>query len=155
MTLLEIVVTVKTRRGVLLGKHRRPEFCANKLLLKGNEAEAFEWMLKFLSMREADEKTVQIFKTTFQKSGWLGALREWLKVFAKLGSSINFDGALYNAKSARRTKLSNIWRRSTNNERYGTPILALNPASTHCAMILVFMNRFIESNRSEEDWALQ
>ena len=74
------------------------------MALQGNEAEAFEWMLKFLSLRKADEKTAQIFKTAFQTSGWHGALREWLKVFDKLGSGNNFDGALYNAQIGEKDK---------------------------------------------------
>jgi eukaryotic-like serine/threonine-protein kinase len=73
------------------------------LALQGKEAEAFEWMLKFLSVRKADEKTVQIFKTAFQTSGWHGAMREWLKVFDKFGG-INFDGALYNAQIGEKDK---------------------------------------------------
>jgi adenylate cyclase len=74
------------------------------LALQGNEAEAFEWLLKFLALRNADEKTVQAFKTAFQTSGWSGALREWLKVFDKYGGSINFDGALYNAQIGEKDK---------------------------------------------------
>ena len=75
------------------------------LALQGNEAEAFEWLLKYLSVRKADEKTVQVFKAAFQTSGWNGALREWLKVFDKLGSgAINFDGALYNAQIGEKDK---------------------------------------------------
>ena len=73
--------------------------------LQRNEAEAFEWLLKYLSVRKADEKTVQVFKAAFQTSGWHGALREWLKVFDKLGSgAINFDGALYNAQIGEKDK---------------------------------------------------
>jgi serine/threonine-protein kinase len=74
------------------------------LAIQGNEAEAFEWLLKFLSVRKADEKTVQILKTAFKTSGWHGALREWLKVSDKFGGSINFDGALYNAQIGEKDK---------------------------------------------------
>ena len=71
--------------------------------LQGNEAEAFEWLLKYLSLRKADEKTIQIIKTAFQNSGWHGALREWLKVFDKFGGN-TFDRALYNAQIGEKDK---------------------------------------------------
>jgi len=66
------------------------------LAFQGNESEAFEWFMKLLSVRKADEKTVEVFRRSFQSSGWHGVLKEWLKRFELIGGN-NFDGAAYNA----------------------------------------------------------
>jgi eukaryotic-like serine/threonine-protein kinase len=73
------------------------------LALQGNEAEAFDWFLKLLSARKADEKTVQIFKTAFQTSGWRGVLSEWVQRFDQIGGN-TFDGALHNAQIGNKDK---------------------------------------------------
>ncbi|HKG78742.1 MAG TPA: protein kinase, partial [Pyrinomonadaceae bacterium] len=72
-------------------------FLTSTLALQGNESEAFEWLLKLLSVRKVDEKTVQALKTAFQRSGWHGVLREWVKRIEQVGGS-NFDSAAYYAQ---------------------------------------------------------
>jgi hypothetical protein len=44
--------------------------------MQGKEAEAFEWLMKSPSMQKKDDKTIQLFKTAYQTSGWAGVLRE-------------------------------------------------------------------------------
>jgi len=68
------------------------------LALQGNEAEAFEWFMKLLSVRKINEETVQVFKTAFQTAGWRGVLVEWIKRFEQVGGN-TFDGAVYNAQA--------------------------------------------------------
>jgi len=46
------------------------------LEMQGKEAEAFEWLMKSPSMQKNDDKTIQLFKTAYQTSGWAGVLRE-------------------------------------------------------------------------------
>ena len=46
------------------------------LEMQGKEAEAFEWLMKSPSMQKKDGKTIQLFKTVYQTSGWAGVLRE-------------------------------------------------------------------------------
>ncbi len=46
------------------------------LEMQGKEAEAFEWLMKSPSMQKKDDKTIQLFKTAYQTSGWAGVLRE-------------------------------------------------------------------------------
>jgi serine/threonine-protein kinase len=67
------------------------------LALQGNEAEAFDWFLKLLAYRKADDATVQLFKKAFQTSGWRGVLAEWRERIDKIGGT-TFDRALYNAQ---------------------------------------------------------
>jgi len=67
------------------------------LALQGNESEAFEWFTKLLSLRQADDKIVEAFRTAFQTSGWQGVLREWLKRLDTVGGK-NYDGAALNTQ---------------------------------------------------------
>jgi len=46
------------------------------LEMQGKEAEAFEWLMKSPSMQKKDDKTIQLFKTAYQTSGWAGVMRE-------------------------------------------------------------------------------
>jgi hypothetical protein len=84
-------------------------------------------MHKFLSVRKADEKTVQIFKTAFQTSGWHGVLREWLKVFDKLGGGTTFDGALYNAQIGEKHKAFEYLERVYQQREIWTAYLGVEP----------------------------
>jgi serine/threonine protein kinase/tetratricopeptide (TPR) repeat protein len=72
-------------------------YVASALALQGNESEALEWFMKLLALRNADEKTVQVFRIAFQASGWQGVLREYLKRLDTVGGN-NFDGAVYNSQ---------------------------------------------------------
>jgi serine/threonine-protein kinase len=72
-------------------------YLASALALQGNESEALEWLMKLLALRNADEETVQSFRTAFQSSGWQGVLREWLKRLDTVGGR-DFDGAAYNTQ---------------------------------------------------------
>ncbi|MGI9066361.1 MAG: TPR end-of-group domain-containing protein, partial [Pyrinomonadaceae bacterium] len=76
---------------------------SNTLELQGNQAEAFEWWMKFLALQKADEETVQIFKTAFQTSGWQGILRERVKRFDKSDEAY-FHGAANNAQVGNKDK---------------------------------------------------
>ncbi|HEY7784836.1 MAG TPA: hypothetical protein VIB00_08920, partial [Pyrinomonadaceae bacterium] len=73
------------------------------LVFDGNEAEAFEWLLKLLSLRKTDEETVQIFKNAFNSLGWRGVLREWVIRLGTVGGD-NFDGAIYSAQLGNKDK---------------------------------------------------
>jgi tetratricopeptide (TPR) repeat protein len=67
------------------------------LALQGNEAEAYEWFKRLLTLRKVDSKTVQVFEKAFQKSGWRGVLSEWIRRLDQVGGTI-FDAALYSAQ---------------------------------------------------------
>ncbi|MDQ3258901.1 MAG: hypothetical protein M3R15_34400, partial [Acidobacteriota bacterium] len=67
------------------------------LEMQGNESEVFEWFMKAPGMQNADEETVQAFKTAYQTSGWQGVLRERVKRFEE-GNEAYFHGAAYNAQ---------------------------------------------------------
>ena len=48
----------------------------NTLEAQGNESEAFEWYLRSQTLQKQDNKTIQRFKTAYQRSGWQGVLLE-------------------------------------------------------------------------------
>ncbi len=76
---------------------------AHTMALQGNEPEAFEWFLKLLSVRKADEATIQVFKIAFQTAGWRGVLGEWVNRLETVGGN-NFDVAAYNAQLGNRDR---------------------------------------------------
>jgi len=73
------------------------KWLTSTLALQGNESRAFDWFLKLLSYRQADEATVSVFKKAFQRSGWRGVLSECLKRTDQIGGTL-FDRACYNAQ---------------------------------------------------------
>jgi hypothetical protein len=75
----------------------------NTLQLQGNQSEAFEWFMKSQALQKADDETIQIFKTTYQTSGWQGVLREQVKRFDE-GNQAYFRGACYNAAVGNKDK---------------------------------------------------
>jgi len=87
---------------------------ASTLALQGNEAEAFDWLMKLLSSRKVEKETVQVFKSAFQTSGWHGALREWVKRSDKVGGTV-FEAGVYSAQIGEKDKafkyLENLYQR--------------------------------------------
>jgi serine/threonine-protein kinase len=73
-----------------------PWICAS-LAQEGKYAKAFEWFLKLLTLRKADEETVQAFKSAFEASGWHGVLRELLNQSERYPIS-DYDKAEYHAQ---------------------------------------------------------
>jgi tetratricopeptide (TPR) repeat protein len=67
------------------------------LALQGDEAKAFESLLKLLSYRKVDEATVQVFKKAFQASGWRGVMSERIKRTGQIGGTL-IDRACYSAQ---------------------------------------------------------
>jgi hypothetical protein len=53
--------------------------------------------MKAQSLRKIDDKTIQLFKTAYQKSGWQGVLRERARQFEDSGFDY-FHGAALNAR---------------------------------------------------------
>ena len=107
--------------------------------MQGNHAEAFEWLMKFLALRKADEETVQTYKTAYQTSGWQGVLRERVKRFDK-GNEAYFYGASYTPNWETRIRHLNIWRNRINGARCGCICLKLNQVLMPCATIRDLMN---------------
>jgi eukaryotic-like serine/threonine-protein kinase len=96
---------VQLKRVVAMDKYFDTAYfwLSTALALQGNESEAFEWAMKLLSLRKVDEETIQAFRMAFQTSGWLGVLRERVKLVEKVGEGY-FDSAAYSAQIGNKDK---------------------------------------------------
>ena len=63
--------------------------------MQGNEAQAFERLMRFQKLAKTDEETVQLFKTAYQTSGWKGVLREQVKQYEKKPSQPSYHAGVY------------------------------------------------------------
>ncbi len=63
--------------------------------MQGNEAKAFERLMRFQKLAKTDEEIVQLFKTAYQTSGWKGVLREQAKQYEKTPSQPSFHAGVY------------------------------------------------------------
>jgi len=63
--------------------------------MQGNEAKAFERLMRFQKLAKTDEETVQLFKTAYQTSGWKGVLREQAKQYEKKPSQPSYHAGVY------------------------------------------------------------
>ena len=60
-------------------------------------------MMKFQALQKRDDKTVQLFRTAYQTSGWQGVLGEQARQF-EAGNYVYFHGAGFNAKVGNKDK---------------------------------------------------
>jgi DNA-binding winged helix-turn-helix (wHTH) protein/tetratricopeptide (TPR) repeat protein len=109
------VVDQITYGMILYGAHRFPEAYAHykKMLEKngngyypyfwlwvvsdaqGNEAEAYEWFIKYQTQMKTNPETIKLYQTAYQKSGVKGILREVIKQDEKTIKLDNNPDLLY------------------------------------------------------------
>jgi DNA-binding winged helix-turn-helix (wHTH) protein len=65
--------------------------------VQGNEAEAYEWFIKYQTQIKADPETIRLYQTAYQKSGGKGILREVIKQDEKTIKLDNNPDLLYEA----------------------------------------------------------
>jgi eukaryotic-like serine/threonine-protein kinase len=94
--------------------------------LLGNESKAFEWFLKLLALRKVDDKTVELFKTVFQTSGWNGVLREYVQRLDTAGGN-NLDGAAYNAQIGNKDKAFEFLEKVYQRREYSMNFIQVDP----------------------------
>ena len=64
---------------------------------QGNEAEAYEWFIKYQTQMKTDPETIRLYQTAYQKSGIKGLLREIIKQDEKIIKLDNNPDYLYEA----------------------------------------------------------
>ena len=96
------------------------------LAASGNESEAFDWWMKAPSVQNANEETVQAFKTAYQSSGWRGILLERVKRFEK-GGEAYFHGASFNAQVGNKDKAFEYLEKSVERREVWIPYLKVDP----------------------------
>ncbi len=103
-------------------------FLINTLTLQGNEAEAFEWFLKWLAVQKTDDETVQIFKTAYQTSGWQGVGRERVKRFDESKIRTYFMEACMAAQAGDKDKALEYLEKSSQRREWGMGYLRIDPS---------------------------
>ncbi len=63
--------------------------------LKNDEAQAFEWFIKYQTQIKAAPEIIQLYQNTHQKSGWKGVMREMIVQDEKKILTDNYAGLLY------------------------------------------------------------
>jgi len=79
------------------------EWLIPALEMQGNHAEAFEWFIEQQNLRKRDEKTIGLFRTIYQRSGWQGVLREQAGQFDEGNADYRY-GANWNAQIGNKDK---------------------------------------------------
>jgi hypothetical protein len=82
--------------------------------------------MKLLALQKADEETIQLYKTTYQTSGWQGVLRERVKRFDK-GDQAYFYGAAYNAPLGNKDKAFEYLEKAYQRREWGLATLQVEP----------------------------
>jgi serine/threonine-protein kinase len=96
------------------------------LEMQGNHAEAFEWFLKAQVLQKRDDETIQLFKTTYQKSGWQGILREQVREFEDSDTAY-FHGACLNAQVGYKDKAFEYLEKSYQRRELWVNLLQVEP----------------------------
>ncbi len=100
----------------------------NTLLVQGNEAEAFEWFIKWQRVLKADEETIEAFKTAHQTSGWQGVGRERVKRFDEAKIRSCFLEACLTAHTSDKDKTFEYLEKSYQRREWGMAYLRIEPS---------------------------
>jgi len=99
----------------------------NALEMQGNYSEAFEWFMKAQAVLNADEETIQLYKTAYQTSGYQGVLREYAKKFDKVSINQYYIGAILNAQIGNKDEAFEYLEKSYQRREWGMNSLLIEP----------------------------
>jgi DNA-binding winged helix-turn-helix (wHTH) protein/TolB-like protein/Tfp pilus assembly protein PilF len=100
----------------------------NSLKLLGNDAEAFDWFMKWQAVRGTDDETARIFRMAFQKSGWQGVERERVKKFDESKLRTYFMEACMAAQAGNHDKALEYLESSYRRREWGMAYLRIEPS---------------------------
>lgn len=100
----------------------------NTLKLQGNEAEAFEWFVKWQGVQGANEETLEVFKTAYQRSGWRGVGLERVKRFDESKIRTYFMEACMAAQADNKNKALEYLENSYRRREWGMAYIRFEPA---------------------------
>jgi len=63
--------------------------------LQGNEAQAFEWFIKYQTQIKTSPEIIALYQNAYQKTGWKGILREIIGQNEQKIKTTNYSGLLY------------------------------------------------------------
>ena len=100
----------------------------NTLKLQGNEAEAFEWFVKWQGVQKADEEALQAYKAAYQRSGWRGVGLERVKRFDESKIRTYFMEACMAAQADNKNKALEYLETSYRRREWGMAYIRFEPA---------------------------
>ena len=100
----------------------------NTLKLQGNEAEAFEWYVKWQGVRKADAETLEAYKKAFQTLGWRGVGLEQVKRFDESKIRTYFMEACMAAQAGNKDKALEYLEKSYQRREWGMAYIRFEPA---------------------------
>jgi serine/threonine protein kinase/Tfp pilus assembly protein PilF len=98
------------------------------LNVQGNEAEAFEWFIKWQGVLKTDEETVQAYKKAYQTSGWHGVGRERVKRFDELKIRSYFLETCLTVHTGDKDKAFEYLEKSYQRREWGMSYLQVDPS---------------------------
>ena len=98
------------------------------LHVHGNEAEAFEWFMKWQAVLKTDEETVQGYQKAYQTSGWQGVGRERVKRFDEGKIRSYFLEACLTVHTGDKDKAFEYLEKSYQRREWGMPHLRVDPS---------------------------
>ncbi|MEO6052296.1 MAG: winged helix-turn-helix domain-containing protein [Pyrinomonadaceae bacterium] len=99
----------------------------NALKLQGNDAEAFDWFMKWQAVQKTDHETIQIFKTAYQKSGWPGIESERITRFDESRIRTYFMEACMAALAGNNDKALEYLENSSQRREWGMAYIRFEP----------------------------
>lgn len=111
-----------------------PNFVANyawfvpALLVQGQEAEAFEWFIKWQKLLKAVETTIQAYEKGYQEAGWQGIGRVRVIHFDKAKVRSYFLEAALTAHTSDKDKAFEYLEKSLQRREWGIPFLRIDPS---------------------------
>jgi DNA-binding winged helix-turn-helix (wHTH) protein/tetratricopeptide (TPR) repeat protein len=100
----------------------------NSLKLQGNDAEAFDWFMRWQAVRGADGETAHAFRTAFQITGWQGVESERIKRFDESKIRTFFMEACMAAQAGNREKALEYLENSYRRREWGMAYLGIEPS---------------------------
>jgi DNA-binding winged helix-turn-helix (wHTH) protein/tetratricopeptide (TPR) repeat protein len=100
---------------------------------QGNEAEAYEWFIKYQTQMKTDPETMRLYQTAYQKSGYKGLLREIIKQDEKTikldnNPDLLYEVACFNAKLGDKDKAFENLDRAYERRRSSLNFIKVDPS---------------------------
>jgi len=94
---------------------------------QGKESEAFEYLVKMLTIQKADDGEIERLKTAYKASGWYGVVKEQIKTAEAETKPGNFQLACLYAKISEKDKALEYLEKAFHERSFQIAILKVEP----------------------------